>query len=388
MNKKNNISKMNSCYGCGVCSKACVQGIIDIRLNKNGFYVPHIIDIDKCTSCGLCLDVCAYNNDFFMKSDDFKVVSYAAWSNDSNIRNTCSSGGIGYEIAKYMLEDGYKVCCARYNIERNRVEHYIANSEEELKASKGSKYIQSFAIEGLRNLNRKTKYLVTGTPCQIDSVRRYIQRFKIEDNFILMDFFCHGVPSYLMWNKYFRMIQRKMGYPDKISWRNKKYGWHDSWIMMAEKEENVKYESKLSEGDLFYQMFLLNHCLGKACYDKCKYKMKSSAADIRIGDLWGSKYENNEEGVSGVLTLTSKGDDLLNKITSIHLVKEPYEVITEGQMKNTPKKTYLYYMDLFLLRSPLSLKSIDRINYIVPHLLKPLFYIRTRLKQWTKKVKL
>ena len=109
--------------------------------------------------------------------------------------------------------------------------------------------------------------------------------------------------------------------------------------------------------------------------------MASSASDIRIGDLWGTKYEKNNTGVNGILALTPKGDRILNEMTSIELVKEPYEVVTEGQMKKSPKKTYLYYIDLFLLRTPLSIKCIDMINRLVPQLLIPVFYIRTLLKK-------
>ena len=85
--------------------------------------------------------------------------------------------------------------------------------------------------------------------------------------------------------------------------------------------------------------------------------------------------------VNGILALTPKGDRILNEMTSIELVKEPYEVVTEGQMKKSPKKTYLYYIDLFLLRTPLSIKCIDMINRLVPQLLIPVFYIRTLLKK-------
>ena len=387
MNKKNNISEMHSCYGCGVCSKVCPQNIIDIRLNRNGFYTPYIIEIDKCTSCGLCLDVCAYNSNDVIKTNEFKVKSYAGWSRNPEVTHTCSSGGIGYELAKHLVENGYKACCARYNAKKGIVEHYIANTVIELQESKCSKYLQSFTIEGFRNLDRKSKYFITGTPCQIDSIRRYIRRLRIEDNFILMDFFCHGVPSNLMWRKYLKGIQRQIGKPSNVSWRSKKYGWHDSWVIMAENIEAtggnipIQYESNLSKGDLFYKMFLLNNCLGKACYSHCKYKMASSASDIRIGDLWGTKYEKNNTGVNGILALTPKGDRILNEMTSIELVKEPYEVVTEGQMKKSPKKTYLYYIDLFLLRTPLSIKCIDMINRLVPQLLIPVFYIRALLKK-------
>ena len=38
----NNISDIKNCYGCGVCAAACPRNIIQIRLNKKGFYEPYI----------------------------------------------------------------------------------------------------------------------------------------------------------------------------------------------------------------------------------------------------------------------------------------------------------------------------------------------------------
>lgn len=68
---------------------------------------------------------------------------------------------------------------------------------EELIPSIGSKYIQSYTVDGFKAIDRKQKYLVTGTPCQIDSFRRYIRKFKKEENFILMDFFLSWCSFYV-----------------------------------------------------------------------------------------------------------------------------------------------------------------------------------------------
>lgn len=193
-----NIANIRDCYGCGVCATACARNIIELRLNVDGFYEPLITDKSKCTDCGLCIDVCSYANDGLSLKKDC-AQSYAAWSNDENIRFKCSSGGVGFEIGRTLIEQGYKVCGVRYNTDKYRAEHYIATTIEELTLTIGSKYIQSYTIDGFKSINRKEKYLVTGTPCQIDSFRRYIQKFRCEDNFILLDFFCHGVPSMLMW---------------------------------------------------------------------------------------------------------------------------------------------------------------------------------------------
>ena len=61
-------------------------------------------------------------------------------------------------------------------------------------------------------------------------------------------------------------------------------------------EEKSLYQSRMTEGDLFYKIFLGNYCLNECCYKDCKYKLCHSAADIRIGDLWGKTYAGELAG--------------------------------------------------------------------------------------------
>lgn len=347
-----NISNIHNCYGCGVCAVVCSQKIIEIGLNSDGFYEPHITDASKCTSCGLCMDVCAYSHDE-LSVNNSPLKSYAAWSKEPAVRRKCSSGGVGFEIGRYLINQGYKVCGVRYNVDNNRAEHYIATTVEELIPSIGSKYIQSYTVDGFKAINRKEKYLVAGTPCQIDSFRRYIQKFRCEDNFILMDFFCHGVPSMLVWDKYVKWAEAKVGKLTYVSWRNKFTGWHDSWAMSIDgmltaepvnwhdsynlliREKKGFLNSRLSQGDMFYRLFLSDACLGKACYEKCKYKYNKSAADIRIGDLWGKTYNDNEDGVSATIAFTEKGNNIL-KESNCSLIEYSFDIVAEGQMKTCP----------------------------------------------------
>ena len=94
------------------------------------------------------------------------------------MRRKCSSGGVGFELGRTLIGEGDKVCGVMYNAKANRAEHYIATTVEDLIPSIGSKYIQSYTVDGFKVIDRKQKYLVTGTPCQIDSFRRSIQKFK------------------------------------------------------------------------------------------------------------------------------------------------------------------------------------------------------------------
>ncbi|NDV47271.1 4Fe-4S dicluster domain-containing protein [Paludibacter sp. 221] len=354
----NNVSKMKGCYGCGVCNMACPKNIISIKLNADGFYEPEV-DNSLCIECGLCLSVCAYNDDnISLPEKRVEIKSYASWSKNDKVRYDCSSGGIGFEIGKYLLENGYKACGVRYNAHSKRAEHFIAYEPKEYLASIGSKYIQSYTVDAFSQVNKKEKYLITGTPCQIDSFRRYIKKFKVEDNFVLMDFFCHGVPSMLMWEKYLKSIENQTGNIHSVSWRDKQFGWHDSWAMNISGEKSNHF-SLFTKGNLFYKFFLSDTCLGKACYDKCKYKLAKSSADIRIGDLWGNTYRHNEEGVSGLIVFSERGKEIIENMQICKLQEITTEIVTEGQMKHSPSKMFSPYI-IKKLKSKKTIESISK----------------------------
>lgn len=353
---KNNISIINNCFGCSVCTTVCPKHIIKFHENKDGFYQPYIENEDKCIDCGRCLKVCSFEMPFF-QSRNF-VHGYATWSKDPAVRRKSSSGGTGFEVARYLMSIGYKVIGVRYNAELQRAEHYIATTVENLTQSMGSKYIQSYPEEAFNKIQKGNKYLVTGTPCQIASIRKMINLRHLENDIVLMDFFCHGVPSKLVWDKYVSEQEENIGKITYASWRNKQFGWHDSYNMLI-KGKKVSITKKRSEGDIFYKLFLGDMCFNSACYEHCHFKAMNSAADIRIGDLWGSTYSNNEEGITGVITFTERGKNVIEN-SDIYFKQEPIDVVLEGQQKERINKPYYYKLLLKLLRIPLPLSLIYR----------------------------
>lgn len=385
-----NISNFHDCYGCSVCAIACGKKAITMQLNVDGFYKP-VVDTTKCVDCGICLDVCAFNDSIVKQDKEFQLSCYAAWTKNDEVRKMCTSGGGAFELGRYLLQKGYGVIGCRYNSKKHIAEHYLAETEEELMVSIGSKYIQSSTIEGFSQIKKGKKYLITGTPCQIDSLRRYVQKRKMEDDVILLDFFCHGVPSMLMWKRYSKELEQKIGDYDNIVWRDKAFGWHDSYVIKVAD----KYSSRFSNGDLFFQMFLGDRCLGKACYESCKYKYNNSAADIRIGDLWGRAYEKDEDGVNGVVCFTQKGKDLLNEMQSIlHIEPSSLDIVGESQMKKCAHKpiSYKYVMKHLKLGTPLS--QIHKTAYCfefierIPRKIK--YYIKrlpSKLLEYLRKLK-
>ena len=374
----NNISVFDTCYGCGVCSVACAHKAINISLDQDGFIKP-VVNNMLCTECGVCLKVCAFYNKL-MVDDPREVYGYAGYSKDDTVRKACSSGGVGYELARHAIENEFTVCAVRYDVEQCCAVHYFATSAAELNSSRGSKYIQSHTVDAFSHFKRGPHYMVIGTPCQIDSLRRYVRMKRMDDKFVLVDFFCHGVPSNLLWQKYLKEFS--ISNPTEIRWRDKQTGWHDSWNMVF-KNESTESSSRMSQGDLFYKFYLKNRCLGKPCYDDCKYKMASSAADIRIGDLWGTKYQTDENGISGILTFTKKGDDIIHRLSSCTIIPETISVITESQMKDCAHRPSSYKYVANALRTDISLSIIDkkasrieRIKDVIP----------SRIKHYSKRI--
>lgn len=352
--KKNNIAQHTYCYGCSVCAAICPKTVISLQLNKDGFYAP-VVDEDACIHCGVCMEVCPMEH--FEPMSDTAIKAYATWSKDDDVRQHASSGGTGMEVAMQLQSEEYEFVGVRYNTAKQHAEHYVTLNAEEIKASTGSKYLQSYPLEAFCQLSKSHKYLVTGTPCQIAAVRNMVRMRKMENSVVLMDFFCHGVPSYLLWQKYINEKSAEgVGTIQYVSWRSKQYGWHNSWVMRIDGEAQTNIDA-WKKGDMFYKFFLSDVCLNRVCYAHCPFKMNRSAADLRIGDLWGEEYAADEQGVTGVLTFTPRGDALIQR-ANIERYSHTPETIMEGQISQAPRKPWYYSITMMLLRSPLRLKTI------------------------------
>lgn len=373
----NNVGNIRDCFGCGVCATACPTKIIQISLNKNGFYEPRIKNEEKCISCGICREVCSFNHVELAVEECKPLKSWGGWSNDMVTRIKCSSGGIAFELLRQLQNKGFKTIACRYQPEKKNAEHYIPDNEIELIESIGSKYIQSYTVEAFSKIDKKQNYVIIGTPCQIDSLRRMIKRYRFDSKIILIDFFCHGVPSYLAWKSYLKMVEKKIGEVKSVLWRSKiDSGWQDSWVMcldnkesflndyteskgssMQMKEHTYTWIKRKSKGDIFYRLFLGDLCMNPACSKNCKYKYDKSSADIRIGDFWGQTYKDSFEGVSSVVAFTETGKDVIESLKEVSLKEFEFKQVAEGQMKKNAHPKITAPLVLYCLKSGLPLDS-------------------------------
>lgn len=329
------IKHIEYCFGCGLCAASCPTDVISMVISEEGFYVPSIEKPEKCVKCLLCEKVCSYLNDGLASSPS-DITGYVVSSKDHDVTQTCSSGGVGFEIARLLIQKGYKACGVKYSCSQNRAEHFIADNIDDFEQSKGSKYLQSYTPDAFKCFKSKDKYVVFGTPCQMDSLKRWIMTNKSADNFVLVDFFCHGVPSYHLWNNYLKYIKHLHGFSviNSVKFRDKSNGHgRNSWAMKFTSDHKSVVSSLLKDRDLFYKFFLGNECLNAACYDTCKFKYKNSSADIRIGDLWSKKYLDSGKPLSAVFANNDKARLIIDELRPVCDIKnEDVDVVAGGQM--------------------------------------------------------
>ena len=242
---------------------------------------------------------------------------FSAYSKSNEVLMSSSSGGLAFELASEALRNNIPVIGCTYNYKENRAEHILINSENNINKLSGSKYLQSYTVNAFKEIKKLKNALIIGTPCQISSVDNYLVNAKKRDNFILVDLICHGVPSYLIWNKFVQNYTIKK----EIKFRDKLYGW----------KKEMTIDSKKIKRDKFYDYFESGIIYNNPCYD-CNYREYISS-DIRLGDFWGKK---SKLGISKVIINSKRGKEIFDKIKNKLIFEEEdiSECFNNQQKKN------------------------------------------------------
>lgn len=323
---------LDSCYGCGSCVASCKQGALTLVVNEKGFLLPKI-DRAACNSCGLCSQVCpAINAPLLNRIQGRKP--FALRARDHTIRLFSSSGGAALEMALAYGAKGYDIIGAVYSHQYRSVKHAIAQNAKAILATSGSKYVQSNASYAFSEALKYSlgKYVVFGTPCQIGGLRNVIMRENIYNNYILVDFFCLGVPSYRMWWNFIEGISSHVGDLEHLDLRNKTEGWQSYQVFAV--GSKGKYLRTFSS-TVFGRFYLSKYFFRESCYT-CKYR-NFSAADLRLGDFWGPEFSHDYLGTSIALPFTSKGYEMIEQTKGLSFRSVPNSWLAKSQVQKIQK---------------------------------------------------
>lgn len=302
----------DACTACTVCREICPAKAITMEYNEQGFLYPKV-DEEKCTRCGLCVKKChALSRE---KNTKETCDVFYGWIKDKEIRRVSSSGGVFTALSKNVLSQGGLIVAAYFDEETKKILH-ASSDEIDFGKFRRSKYAESEMGDSLAKiaeaLHKGRKVLFCGTPCQCAGVRR---RFGKNENLLICDFLCHGVPSAKVFKESLQQIEKdKKKKIIDYQFRTKDFGWSHYGINV--RYENSKIKKSVGRCDWFFTATMLeNLFLRTSCYtcDRAAYH----EADITLGDFWGiAKYKpeiNDQKGISVLLVNTEKGNQALRQ---------------------------------------------------------------------------
>ena len=344
-----------NCSGCSACAAVCPkENCIKMEYNIDGFLRP-IKEDTVCVHCGLCERVCPMEEVQGCSLDECEL--YSAWA-DVKGRQQSSSGGIAAVLAEYAVAHNYEVCGAVMDYDTLSVQHKVFERKEDLEPLRGSKYLQSNVFPAFREVLNKLKqfpqkkFVVFGTPCQISGFRNALKIHGWLDRVILVDIFCHGVPTNFLWTNYVKWVSKKMKLSptekiENIKFRDKSYSWHEYFMNISGKEGTTYVESR--EKDPFLKLFSMGVVNQESCFT-CPFRNRTSA-DIRLGDYWGERFKNNEDGVSMVLVNGIRGLALLNAISDKVTINRQNIIDRFGQQHTDYEYPKYYKESMELLKN-------------------------------------
>lgn len=302
------------CCGCYACYNSCPFDAITMEEDTEGFRYPRV-DADRCRNCGKCERNCPVLNPI-VKEQDQTPPTYAAINKNETIRKDSSSGGMFHLFAEQILKEGGIVFGAGFDADWE-VCHQSAETVADLERLRVSKYLQSRVETSFQQvteyLRAGRKVLFAGTPCQCAALRRFVG--KNDENLILVDFICHGVPSPKIWRNYLALRANKKEIR-RISFRNKNLSWERYLLAISYGNAN-KYLAADLNTDLYLRGFLQNLYLRPSCHN-CHFCKKNRPSDITLADFWGVQEESpsmyDGKGTSLIFVQSPKGRELFNQV--------------------------------------------------------------------------
>lgn len=323
------------CCGCTACVAICPHNAVKMVADEQGFLYPKI-NKSICIDCGLCKDVCGFNNQYETQTEKH---AYAAKHKDISIQRKSSSGGVAYALTKKMIDNRGVVYGVIYD-SKQHVIYYRASSIDSINLFHGSKYVQAEIGETTftkikDDLEKNIPVLFIGTSCYVNGLLSFLRKKRVNmEKLTSCDLICHGVPSPKLFEDYIGFLKKETDF-DHFEFRTKIKPWGKGSknFGCTIYKKNKRPITDSMKARIFLSLFFSNNCLRPHCYS-CEYTGVNKPADITIADYWGVDKEHPEffdiNGVSAVITHSIKGEEFF-KSSDIIFVESSIDKITRKQ---------------------------------------------------------
>ena len=311
------VNKKSICVSCEACKAVCPVDAVQMDFEA-GQYLPSINN-ENCIDCGECIEICPGLDIEINELKDFEDLVFgehikcvSAYSKDGEILKNSTSGGLITALVVELLKkeqwDGaFVLDFDKFKGKPARLT--LVDTEQGVKKAAKSKYIPVSIYNVLSELksNKKSNYIIIGTPCQIKSIKKFIDlKGYRENNLLFFGLFCEKTLNFnfinYLENKYAKSNEEIV----KLDYRNKeKDGWpgHPKLFFDSGREFFIDRSERIN----LKEYFQLERCL--FCTDKL-----NKNADISFGDCYiaGKEYP----GRSNIIIRTEKGLDIWNEFKS------------------------------------------------------------------------
>lgn len=370
--------KKEDCTGCEMCKELCPIGAIEFEI-KNGFRFP-VVDEEKCIKCNLCNKRCPAMNDSIEKNEFPSV--YAAWTKDTVQRRKCTSGGICYELSKYVLSKKGYVAGVAWKDGFKSAEYILIDKLEDLPLITQTKYFQP-EMNGIfakikAKLDDGHTVLFIGSSCSNAGLKSYLN--KNYDNLLCCDFICRGYTTQIYHQKRVEDLEKK--FKSKVIgvyYKDKRNGW-EQFGTRFEFENGKSYYINRYKDPYEYMLQIDDYVTRTSCFE-CKYRECERITDLTVGDFWAIKDvtdDDRKNGVSVVLVHTDKGKQFFDNINEqIEREERSAWEIAKGNMCLTEQLPFKLGREEFY--DDLEKLSIDQVHHKYGNVKK--FDVITKLKK-------
>lgn len=313
------VHRGNLCAGCGGCVLAA-PGKVEMVMEDPGFLRPMQsaeISTDEETLISIICPGLGQTVEAEDRIDDVLWGPYVSmqtgWANDAALRHKASSGGALSAVLTHLLTsktvDAIIQTAASPDVSVANIT-VLSETPEDIFQASGSRYAPSAPLAGLEShLNSDRQFAFVGKPCDVAALRALALKDSRVDKRIsvMISFFCAGVPSQTGAELILKQLGTNLSTTTAFSYRGNGWPGRATATLTDGSQRSMTYSDSWGK-------ILSNHvqlrC--KVCADGT-----GIAADIVCADAWdtdanGYPLFEEMDGVSLIVTRTSKGEAILN----------------------------------------------------------------------------